>query len=190
MRKVLVDGGVDPACRPIWIEGPHLIAKDGWYYLICAEGGTAVNHSQVVLRSRRPGGPYTPGANPVLTQRDLPDGRPYPVTSAGHADLVTTSDGGWWASLLAVRRPNLPRDRSALATSGAFAWREEFDRPLGPEWLMMRNPRERWYDLRTRPGRHAPQHRQGGRLRRRSVRPSCRVVSLFFPITQQGQELA
>ncbi|SOB87405.1 alpha-N-arabinofuranosidase [Sphingomonas guangdongensis] len=187
-RKVLVDGGVDPASKPIWIEGPHLIAKDGWYYLICAEGGTAINHSQVVLRSRRPDGPFTPGPNPILTQRDLPADRPYPVTSAGHADFVQTPDGKWWASFLAVRpyagdfyntgretfllpvdwsgewprilpaktpiplalaRPNLPRDtRPAPPTSGAFGYREEFDAAkLGPEWLMMRNPRESWYTL-------------------------------------------
>jgi xylan 1,4-beta-xylosidase len=192
-RKVLVDGGVDPASKPIWIEGPHLIRKDGWYYLICAEGGTAINHSQVVLRARSPDGPYSPGPNPILTQRDLPAERPFPVTSAGHADFVTTPDGRWWASFLAVRpyvgdyyntgretfllpvdwsgewprilpprtpiplavpRPNLPRDpRPAAATNGAFSWAEEFnDGSLGPEWMMMRNPRERWYDLTTRPG--------------------------------------
>ncbi len=103
-RKVLVDGGVDPATNPIWIEGPHIIAKDGWYYLICAEGGTAEGHSQVVLRSRRPDGPYTPNpANPILTQRGLPGDRPNPITSAGHADFVDTRNGEWWASFLAVR---------------------------------------------------------------------------------------
>ncbi|HVF95025.1 MAG TPA: glycoside hydrolase family 43 protein [Sphingomonas sp.] len=187
-RKVLVDGGIDPAAKPIWIEGPHLIARNGWYYLICAEGGTAINHSQVVLRSRRPDGPFVVGPNPILTQRDLPADRIDPVTSAGHADFVTTPNGDWWASFLAVRpyagdyyntgretfllpvdwrgewprilpaatpiplvlrRPALPRDpRPAPATSGAFGWRDEFDRAaLDPAWLMMRNPRERWYDL-------------------------------------------
>ena len=48
--KVLVDGGVDPARNPIWIEAPHILKKDGYYYLICAEGGTADNHSEVVFR--------------------------------------------------------------------------------------------------------------------------------------------
>ncbi|RHW17777.1 glycoside hydrolase family 43 protein [Sphingomonas gilva] len=103
-RKVLVDGGVDPAAKPIWIEGPHIIRKDGWYYLICAEGGTAEGHSQVVLRSRKADGPYTPNpANPILTQRDLPRGRPDPITSAGHADFVQLPNGDWWATFLAVR---------------------------------------------------------------------------------------
>lgn len=103
-RKILVDGGVDPASKPIWIEGPHIIRKDGWYYLICAEGGTAEGHSQVVLRSRKVDGPYTPNpANPILTQRDLPRDRADPITSAGHADFVQLPNGDWWATFLAVR---------------------------------------------------------------------------------------
>ena len=78
-RTVLVDGGVDPSTNPIWIEGPHIIKRDGHYFLICAEGGTAEGHSQVVLRSDRPTGPYTPFAgNPILTQRDLPRDRALP----------------------------------------------------------------------------------------------------------------
>jgi len=103
-RRVLVNGGVDISTRPIWIEGPHIIRHDGWYYLICAEGGTAEGHSQVVLRSRTVTGPYTPNpTNPILTQRDLPRDRPNPITSAGHADFVQLPDGSWWATFLAVR---------------------------------------------------------------------------------------
>ena len=103
-RRVLVDGGVDPSTNPIWIEGPHILKVNGWYYLVCAEGGTAMGHSQVVLRSRSVTGPYQPyEGNPILTQRDLPADRANPVTSAGHAQLVQTSDGAWWATFLAVR---------------------------------------------------------------------------------------
>jgi alpha-N-arabinofuranosidase len=103
-RRVLLDGGVDPSTNPIWIEGPHILKVDGWYYLICAEGGTAVNHSEVALRSRSVTGPYTPAPdNPILTQRDLPGSRAFPITSAGHAQLVQTRNGDWWATFLAVR---------------------------------------------------------------------------------------
>ena len=103
-RKVLVNGGVDLSTKPIWIEGPHILKKDGWYYLTCAEGGTAEGHSQVVLRSRDVWGPYEPYAgNPILTQRHLPRDRPAPITSAGHADLVDTPSGEWWATFLATR---------------------------------------------------------------------------------------
>src|SRR4051812_18472620 len=90
-RTMIVNGGVDIAKKPIWIEGPHIFRKDGWYYLTCAEGGTAEGHSQVVFRSRRPDGGFVPFAgNPILTQRDLPRDRPIPITSAGHAQLVDT----------------------------------------------------------------------------------------------------
>ncbi|MET0274658.1 MAG: glycoside hydrolase family 43 protein [Phenylobacterium sp.] len=103
-RKVLVNGGVDISTKPIWIEGPHIFRRDGWYYLSCAEGGTAEGHSQVILRSRTVLGPYEPWAgNPILTQRGLPGDRPFPITSAGHAQLVQTQTGDWWATFLATR---------------------------------------------------------------------------------------
>ncbi len=103
-RTVLLDGGVAPETQPIWIEGPHLYHRDGWYYLSCAEGGTGPQHSQVVLRARSPWGPFQPYAhNPILTQRDLPADRPDPIANAGHADLVEGRDGRWWALFLASR---------------------------------------------------------------------------------------
>ncbi len=186
-RKLIVNGGVDIASKPIWIEGPHIFRKDGWYYLSCAEGGTGEGHSQVIFRSRSVTGPYEPGPrNPILTQRDLPADRPLPVTSAGHAQFVTTPGGQWWATFLAVRpyagdfystgretfllpvewrggwpvilepgkpipyahaRPALPAQKAPpVPVSGAFAVHEAFDGPaLPPYWMMLRNPRERWY---------------------------------------------
>ncbi len=190
-RTVLVNGGVDLSTKPIWIEGPHIFKRDGHYYLIAAEGGTAVGHSQVALRSRNVVGPYVPGpANPILTQRDLAPGRPHPITSAGHADFVQTAAGEWWATFLAVRpyrgdlyntgretfllpvrwvdgwpritepgeaipyvhrRPRLPRGAApAVPTTGPMRVREEFDgAALPPYWMMLRQPRERWHELRT-----------------------------------------
>lgn len=103
-RQVLVNGGVDITKKPIWIEGPHLFKYEGRYYLSAAEGGTAEGHSQVILRGASPRGPFTPfPGNPILTQRALPRDRPFPITSAGHAELVRTAGGDWWATFLAVR---------------------------------------------------------------------------------------
>lgn len=103
-RKLIINGGVDLSQKPVWIEGPHIYKREGWYYLMCAEGGTSVNHSQVIFRSRSPWGPYVPFAgNPILTQRDLPADRPNPIINAGHADLVEAPDGTWWATFLASR---------------------------------------------------------------------------------------
>ena len=103
-RKVLINGGVDFATQPVWIEGPRLYHHDGWYILMCAEGGTSVQHSEVVLRARSPWGPFQPyKGNPILTQRDLPADRSDPITNAGHADLVEGPEGKWWATFLASR---------------------------------------------------------------------------------------
>lgn len=103
-RRVLVNGGVDISQKPVWIEGPHLFKRDGYYYLNCAEGGTAEDHRQTIFRSRSITGPYEPwSGNPTLTQRDLPADRPDPVTSTGHADLVDTPAGDWWAVFLGCR---------------------------------------------------------------------------------------
>lgn len=103
-RRVLVNGGVDLSKQPIWVEGPHLFKRGQWYYLMCAEGGTGVNHSEVILRSRTAWGPYVPYENnPILTQRDLPKDRAHPITNAGHADLVEAPDGTWWATFLGSR---------------------------------------------------------------------------------------
>ncbi|WP_113651894.1 glycoside hydrolase family 43 protein [Pedobacter namyangjuensis] len=100
----LVNGGVDISKKPVWIEGPHIFKRENWYYLCAAEGGTSVNHSQVILRSKSAIGPYTPyQKNPILTQRDLDPRRKNPVTSAGHAELVEGPDGKTYAVFLAVR---------------------------------------------------------------------------------------
>ncbi len=100
-RKLLVNGGVDLSAKPVWIEGPHIYKINGWYYLISAEGGTSVNHSVVVFRTRSLDSPFVPYKNnPILTQRDVKNTR---VTSTGHADLIQTPDGNWWSVFLATR---------------------------------------------------------------------------------------
>ena len=103
-EKLLVNGGTDMAKKPVWIEAPHVFKKDGWYYLICAEGGTGYNHSEVVFRSRSIEGPYISyEKNPILTQRHLSRSRKNPITTAGHADFVETPDGRWYAVFLGCR---------------------------------------------------------------------------------------
>jgi len=103
-EKILVNGGVDISKKPVWIEGPHIFKRGEWYYLCAAEGGTSVNHSQVILRSSTATGPFVPyEKNPILTQRDLDPKRPFPITSTGHAELVEGPDGLTYAIFLAVR---------------------------------------------------------------------------------------
>lgn len=103
-QKMIIDGGVDKSQHPSWIEGPHLYHINGIYYLMAAEGGTGANHCEVIFSASSPFGPFKPcKINPILTQRNLSQDRPNPVTCTGHADLVQTPEGNWYAVFLGVR---------------------------------------------------------------------------------------
>lgn len=87
----------------IWPEGPHIYYKDGFYYVLNAEGGTGPDHAVTVARSRHIFGPYENNPkNPILTHRHL--GKDYPVVYVGHGDLVDDADGNWYMVMLASRR--------------------------------------------------------------------------------------
>jgi alpha-N-arabinofuranosidase len=65
----------------------------------------------MVARADAVTGPYEGNPrNPILTHRNLGTG--HPVIGTGHADLVETPDGEWWAVLLAMRPHH--GDRCAL----------------------------------------------------------------------------
>ena len=82
-------------------EGPHLLKKDGWYYLITAEGGTALRHAISVCRSKTIHGPYElHPQNPLLTSFQK-DG--LALQSAGHGCFVETSAGEWFTVHLCHR---------------------------------------------------------------------------------------
>ena len=98
-RELVFRGAAVNAWSP---EAPHLYKKDGWYYLMIAEGGTEDYHAVTIARSRSPLGPYEsyPG-NPILTHRHL--GLDYPICNVGHGDLVQLADGSWYIVALGSR---------------------------------------------------------------------------------------
>jgi beta-xylosidase len=84
----------------VWPEGPHIYKKDGWYYLMIAEGGTAEDHAVTMARARNILGPYSPSPhNPHLTARKTKN---Y-FQTVGHADLFQDTKGDWWGTALATR---------------------------------------------------------------------------------------
>ncbi|KAK7705857.1 hypothetical protein SLS64_007805 [Diaporthe eres] len=86
-------GGVAP-------EGPRAFKKDGYYYLVIAEGGTYLDHMATIARSKTPMGPYEPNpANPFLTNANTTE---Y-FQAVGHADLFPDANGNWWGVALAMR---------------------------------------------------------------------------------------
>ncbi|TKA63694.1 hypothetical protein B0A55_12079 [Friedmanniomyces simplex] len=81
-------------------EAPHIYKKDGWYYLLTAEGGTRERHRSNIARSRSLFGPYEGDpANPVLSAY-LSESY---FQAVGHSDIFQDAMGQYWAIALAVR---------------------------------------------------------------------------------------
>ena len=93
------------------VEGPHLYKRNGWYYLLTAEGGTGYEHAVTFARSRTIDGPYeTHPLKHIVTAKDTPLN---PLQRAGHGDLVETQDGRTFLVHLAGR-PTTQKRRCVL----------------------------------------------------------------------------
>jgi beta-xylosidase len=86
----------------VFPEGPHMYKKDGWYYLLIAEGGCFADHHSIMARSRDIWGPYEVNpANPVLPKAD-PTGY---IQYTSHGDLFQEPNTGqWYFVCLGVRK--------------------------------------------------------------------------------------
>jgi xylan 1,4-beta-xylosidase len=92
------------------LEGPHLYKRNGWYYLLTAEGGTQYGHAATLARSRAIEGPYeVHPANPLITSYNWPD---YPLQKAGHTSWCETPDGRTYLAFLCGRP--LPGTRNCV----------------------------------------------------------------------------
>lgn len=81
-------------------EGPHMYKKDGYYYLLAAEGGTQLGHSVVIARSKNIDGPYESNpANPIVSNANTTE----LFQTVGHADLFQDAAGNWWGVALSTR---------------------------------------------------------------------------------------
>jgi xylan 1,4-beta-xylosidase len=165
----------------VWPEGPHLYKKDGYYYLMIAEGGTGFNHCVTIARSQQVAGPYLGNPNnPILTHRHL--GKDFPVCNVGHGDLVETTTGKWYMTCLASRNyegySNLGRETFLAEVVWEDGWPvvnpgngqlldvQEHALPLSPvpetsqfslaeenvAFVYLRNPHPADYNRAVRPG--------------------------------------
>lgn len=81
-------------------EGPHILKKDGYYYLFQAEGGTGPGHRITVARSRELMGNYESCPyNPIMRQND--EGAA--IQRCGHGKPVQTQNGQWYMVYLCGR---------------------------------------------------------------------------------------
>lgn len=98
-------------------EAPHLYQRNGWYYLLTAEGGTNWNHAVTMARSRKLTGPYELHPDTyILSARRRPDCE---LQRAGHASLVETQSGETYMAYL-VGRPLRNRGRCTLGRETAI----------------------------------------------------------------------
>ncbi|KAI3317765.1 glycoside hydrolase family 43 protein [Xylariaceae sp. AK1471] len=120
-------------------EGPHIYLKDGWYYLLAAEGGTGLEHMVTMARSKSLYGPYEANpANPVLTNANTTE---Y-FQTIGHADMFQDSSKNWWGVALSTRAGpeyiNYPMGRETVMVP--VTWKKgEF-----PIWSPVRGEMSGW----------------------------------------------
>ena len=98
-RKVVYKGWEFPKdwkTEGVWLESPKLTKRGEYYYLICAEGGTAgppTSHMAVVARSKSPLGPWENSPhNPMIHTYSADED----WWSVGHGTLVSTPDDRWY----------------------------------------------------------------------------------------------
>lgn len=123
-------GGTDRGC----IEAPHLYKRNGFYYIMCAEGGTGYNHCVTIGRAEHPFGSYVRDPeNPIVTsqpmvsnERSDPDHlkpkyyNPESILQkSGHGSIVETQTGETYLVHL-TSRPFLPELRCTLGRETAI----------------------------------------------------------------------
>lgn len=82
-------------------EGPHLYKRNGYYYLMTAEGGTEYNHAVTMARSKSLFGPFeVDPSNPILTSANHPE---LALQKAGHGSLIQTHTDEWYLAHLCGR---------------------------------------------------------------------------------------
>ena len=94
--------------RMIWMgtnryksEGPHIIRRDGWYYIFQAEGGTGEDHMISCARSRHLEGPYEHCPfNPILGKKRAEAF----IGRGGHGKPFQMPDGRWAIVYLCGRK--------------------------------------------------------------------------------------
>lgn len=74
-------------------EGPHLMKRGKYYYILAAEGGTGRHHSVCAARSENLWGPYEVSPyTPLITAWE----KDTILKKSGHGNLVETDDGEWY----------------------------------------------------------------------------------------------
>jgi xylan 1,4-beta-xylosidase len=99
-------------------EAPHIYKRDGYYYLMTAEGGTGYDHAITLARSLHLTGPYE--VDPQLHFLSARDNPQLTLQRAGHGDLVETGEGEWYVVHLCSRPLTPQQQRSTMGRETAI----------------------------------------------------------------------
>ena len=105
-------------------EAPHIYKKNGYYYMMIAEGGTMYWHGVRLARSKSLFGPYESDPMPLLTTRHNPE---HALQRTGHASLIELENGQSFVAYL-CGRPVSDKKRCILGRETAIAeviWTED-----------------------------------------------------------------
>jgi beta-xylosidase len=141
------------------VEAPHIYKRDGYYYLLAAEGGTHEGHMATMARSKNIWGPYESSPrNPIVSAANTTE---Y-IQHVGHCDIFQDHEAAWWGVCLGVRKNQGGRwnlGRETFLTPGLWdqGWfslqtvKSAFSRPItytapqqltsvgGVDWVYIRN---------------------------------------------------
>lgn len=102
----IIDGPcvLTTGCGGRFAEGPHMWKRNGYYYLLLAEGGTTEGHMVTLMRGESVWGPFEPSPYlPVISNKDYAF---EPLQCVGHADWITDAKGNDYLMTLGCRYVN------------------------------------------------------------------------------------
>lgn len=122
-----------PGSEIALVEGPHLYRRNGWYYILAAEGGTTWEHAATLGRSRKIEGPYELHPyNPLISSYGHPE---ITIQKAGHASWCDSPDGRTYLAFL-CGRPLPGTDRCPLGRETSIVelvWKDDWPYVKPPE---------------------------------------------------------
>ena len=124
------------------VEGPHIYKRNGYYYVLVAEGGTGYEHAASCARSKSLFGPYEiHPMNPLISSYGYDD---LQIKKAGHASWCEADDGKSYLFYL-CGRPLPGTLNCPLGRETSFAeltWKDDWPYVMQPDGSLKNTPPE------------------------------------------------
>ncbi len=125
------------------VEGPHLYKRNGFYYLLTAEGGTEYEHAITFARSKNIEGPYeVHPSNPLISSYSYDELK---LQRAGHGSWCNSIDGKHTYLVYLCGRPITENKRCVLGRETGIAeikWIDDWPYVVQPDGSLRNTPPE------------------------------------------------